>query len=191
MDVGRRAYEVRYGWDAPTVKGVLLCLLLLGLAFAPGSPGWAAALGIMGAISFLAIALLACSRRVALRVGPEGVTLGGTPFGIKTERMGWPEVVSIDLWTERSHRMVKTSRIGVRHKNGSAPPLGLSSSPGLRQIDEYLAAQVSAEFVEAFHGTVLSSRGMALWRVDRTRLKATVRAFAPEVYFFDRLEDQI
>ncbi|MFJ1969260.1 hypothetical protein ACIO93_11385 [Streptomyces sp. NPDC087903] len=189
MDDGRWAYEVRYGWNAPTVKGALLCLLLLGLAFAPGSPGWAAAvLGIVGGMSFSAISLLAFSRRVALRVGPEGVTLGGTPFGIKTERMSWPEIVSIDLWTEQPRRMVKTSHVGVRHRKGSAPPLRLSSSPGLRQIDEYLAAQVPAEFVEAFRGSVMSSRGMALWRVDRIRLEATVRAFAPEVHLFDRLD---
>ncbi|MFF9408023.1 hypothetical protein ACF1B0_21220 [Streptomyces anandii] len=189
MDDGRRAYEVRYGWNAPTVRGALLCLLLLGLAFVPGSPGWAAVvLGIVGAMSFSAIALLACSRRVALRVDPEGVTLGGTPFGIETERMGWPEVVSIDLWTEQSHRMVKTPHIGVRHRKGSAPPLEASSFPGLRQLDEYLATRVPAEFVETFRGTVLASRGMALWRVDRSRLKATVQAFAPEVHVFDRLD---
>ncbi|WP_189710005.1 hypothetical protein [Streptomyces anandii] len=189
MDDGRRAYEVRYGWNAPTVKGALLCLLLLGLAFVPGSPGWvAAALGLVGTVSFLATALLACSHRVALRVDPEGVTLGGTPFGIRTERMSWPEVVSIDLWTEQSHRMVKTPYIGVRHRKGSVPPPEASSFPGLRQLDEYLATRVPAEFVEAFRGTVLASRSMALWRVDRTRLKATVHAFAPEVHVFDRLD---
>lgn len=130
MDDGRRAYEVRYGWNAPTVKGALLCLLLLGLAFVPGSPGWvAAALGLVGTVSFLATALLACSHRVALRVDPEGVTLGGTPFGIRTERMSWPEVVSIDLWTEQSHRMVKTPYIGVRHRKGSVPPPEARASP--------------------------------------------------------------
>ncbi|GAQ56991.1 hypothetical protein [Streptomyces acidiscabies] len=187
MDDGRRVYEVRYGWNAQAVKGALLCLLFLGLAFVPGSPGWAAAvLGVMGAILFSGIALLACSRRVALRVGPEGVMLGGTPFGIRAELTEWPEVASIELWTEPPHRMVKTSYIGVRHKNGSAPLPG--SSPALRQIDEYLAEHVPAGFVEAFSGTVLSSRGMVLWRVDRARLKATLRAFAPEVYLFDHLD---
>ncbi|WP_282692838.1 hypothetical protein [Streptomyces sp. CC208A] len=185
------AYEVRHGWSAPAVRGALLSLLLLGLAFVPGPPGWAAAvLGVMGAVCFLAIAVPACSRRAALRVGPEGVTLGGMPFGGRTEYLAWAEVASVELWTERSHRVLKTPYLGVRHRTGSEPPpVPPSDVPVLRQIDAYLATHVPAEFVEAFRGTVLSSRVTTLWPVDSVRLKAAVRAFAPEVRLFDRLEE--
>ncbi|NML53167.1 hypothetical protein HHL19_30380 [Streptomyces sp. R302] len=186
MGEGPAAYEVRYGWTGPAVRAALLSLFLLGLAFVPGLPVWAAtALGAMAAVSFLVIAVPACSRRVALRVGPEGVTLGGTPFGDRTEHLAWSEVASVEVRTERSHRLLRTSYVGVRHRTGSAPPPPPpSDAPGLRELDAYLATQVPTEFTEAFRGTVLSTRATTLWPVDPTRLSTTVRAFAPGTRFF-------
>ncbi|MFF3878210.1 hypothetical protein [Streptomyces sp. NPDC001978] len=170
MDDAAAAYEVRYGWNRRTVTWASVFLFLAVSPLVPGGPVWAQAiLGAAGLVCLALTALPAFSRPVAFRAGPEGVTLGGTPFGLRAERFGWPDVASVELWTESAGRFGRMPYIGVRHRAGAAARWGRPDSPAVRLLDEYLARQVAPEFVRAFQGTVLARRGMGLWRVERSR----------------------
>ncbi|MGW1802374.1 hypothetical protein ACWCQN_42475 [Streptomyces sp. NPDC001984] len=157
MDDAGAAYEVRYGWNRRTVTWASVFLFLAVSPLVPGGPVWAQAiLGAAGLVCLALTALLAFSRPVAFRAVPEGVTLGGTPFGLRAERFGWPDVASVELWTESVGRFGRMPYIGVRHRAGAAAQWGRPDSPAIRLLDEYLARQVAPEFVRAFRGTVLA-----------------------------------
>ncbi|MEV0633955.1 hypothetical protein AB0I77_03065 [Streptomyces sp. NPDC050619] len=183
-------YTIRYGWTRSGAWTALIFAFLIGGDFAPGAePPPHNHLMLVLAPFLAVIVLMASSRRIAVVIDPKGITLGGLPAARRAEFAAWSDIVSVSLYTEEKWRL-KFSELEVRSKKGTAvPSLASTSSPVTREIDEYLATSVDADFVETFRGTTASARSMFLCRMDPARLKETVQGFAPEVRVFGDFDD--
>ncbi|MGW3666533.1 hypothetical protein [Streptomyces sp. NPDC005141] len=180
MDSEYAAYVARFGWTGRTVLMTLISLAFFGCAFLPNaSLGMAVLVGAFGLVGLMVFTVAALSRKVALRIDEQGVTLGAGPLpvGYKTDVVPWKDIVSVVLWTQHVGRQ-KMPYIGLQRRQGSPPLPGLSYGPRLKRINESLVPHVSPEIVEA-------SRPINLWNLDRLRLESAVATFAPEVNVLD------
>ncbi|MER5661791.1 hypothetical protein [Streptomyces mirabilis] len=131
MDSETRIYESRFGWTGKTIL-----LALISLAFVAASfmvPLWVAVLGgTFFGICFLLITWSASSRKVALRIDPQGITLGGSPlplsYGYKKDVIPWRDVISIVLWDQYIPPYSWMPYFGVQRRAGSPVLSGASSS---------------------------------------------------------------
>ncbi|WP_217427971.1 hypothetical protein [Microlunatus speluncae] len=121
--------------------------------------------GACGLLSLLDLAL----RRVRLRVDAEGVTLGGPLLNYRrsTKRLTWSEVRRVVLF--RGIGVITC--VGVEPWTGAGVRKPLSMSDELNQL---MAPHVPAAVVR--HSVMVHG-----WRLDRDRLVAAVRDFAPSV----------
>ncbi|MEU8487518.1 hypothetical protein [Streptomyces sp. NPDC048641] len=191
MDEPGAAYEIRYGWTAPAWLALAFALLI-GVGFVPGAepPGNGHVELILA--PYVALVMPAAAlRRTAVRIGPQGITLGGLLFFRRPEFHPWSEIVSVSLSDGvRGPGRFRLPELEVRHRKGAPPRAEPAAPPELRAFDAYLSTHVDPDFVESFRRTQESSRSMALCKVDSERLKQAVRAFAPQVRVFgdvDRL----
>ncbi|MFE6800707.1 PH domain-containing protein [Streptomyces sp. NPDC057696] len=185
MDEPGAAYEIRYGWTAPSWLALAFALLI-GVGFVPGAapPGNDHIELILTPYVALVIPT-ATLRRTAVRIDPKGITLAGLVFFRRREFLPWAEIVSVSFYAgARGAGHFRLPELEVRHSGGPAPRWGPATSPALREFDAYLSTHVDPDFVEAFEGTKESTRSMALCKVDTERLEQAIRAFAPQVHVF-------
>ncbi|MCT9007377.1 hypothetical protein [Streptomyces rhizosphaerihabitans] len=180
MNSEHAAYEARFGWTARTVLMTLIGLAFFGCAFLPNAPLlMAVSVGAFGLVGLLTFSVGALSRKVALRVDENGVTLGGSPLpvGYKTDVVPWTDIISVVLWTQHVGRK-KMPYIGLQRKQGSPQLPGQPYGPHRQRMYETLIPHVSPEIVHA-------SRPVNLWNLDRARLESAVETFAPQVEVVD------
>jgi len=120
----------------------------------------------------LFLACMALSRKVAFRVDETGVLLGGSPARYKatTAHVPWSDIKSFVLWRQIVGS-ASLRYVGVTRRDG-APALP-GDGPKARAIVKYLVP-VSAD-------TVMASRAVTGWRLDKDRLAAAVGHFAPDI----------
>lgn len=165
-------YEKRFGFTVSTVFVLLgsAGFVTLGLLPFGGTPRPA---GIAAVIFFGACGLLClwdlAQRRITLRVDAVGVTLGGRPLNYRktTKRLPWSDIRRVVLF--RVAGIIK--HVGLEPWTGAGVRTELSVSDQLNQL---LAPQVPAAVIQ--HSIMVQG-----WRLDRDRLVAAVRDFAPSV----------
>jgi hypothetical protein len=120
------------------------------------------------------------SRRAALRVDANGLTMAMTPPwpATKTALIPWSDLTRIVLW----HQQAGPNRIhyiGVQRPEGAPPLPGSARNPTLRAlITFFVPAHVPVQ-------VACDSRQINGWRLDRKRLAAAVAHFAPQVEIVD------
>lgn len=152
-------YEARYG---PSGRNVLM--MIACLAFVVGIPvtHLGIVLAVLGEVLFGAGFLLCLAfnvlRRVALRVDEVGIAVTRHPFQPESKWLSarWPEVEAIVLWQQPVGTRSSMQQIGIRRSGDAPGALNRNSRP--------------------VNG----------WRLDRERLVAAVRRFAPETKIIDR-----
>lgn len=157
-------YEARYGFTPKSTFVVIVA--------AAGS----AAVILLDFSLFLRIATLALfgvgglwyligllSRKVALRVDRDGITLGGKPprYKATTRFIPWAEVETVVLFTQvipTLHGTVKMRHVGVQRKPGTSP-----APTGIQRVARILTTDVPAD-------VVMSSTAVNGWRLDERAL---------------------
>jgi hypothetical protein len=173
-------YEERYGVTIKNIAVVGICALLAGSA--PLLEMLVLQVAAVVLFGGAAIVLLAgmLSRHVALRLDPEGITLGGIPLRYRatTVTMPWSDVTAVVLWRQKLPHGNTMSHIGLARRAGLPPVPGLAAGSISREITERLIPEVPSE-------VAVNSRAVNGWRVHVPRLAATIRAVAPHVEFVD------
>jgi hypothetical protein len=148
--------------------------------FVDGSPVGGALVLLLGA-GYIVLSMTAwLSRRVALAVTSEGITLGLAPPwpASRSAFVLWSDIQALVLWRQAAgHTNVRY--IGILRR-ADAPPLpGSASSRTLRRINKTL---VPAHLSEAL---VADSHPVSSWRLNKTRLTTAVNQFGPDVPVMD------
>ncbi|UCM91176.1 hypothetical protein [Streptomyces marincola] len=181
-------YLARFGWHVASSSLAACGLAVVVFACLGGLVLWLALLiGAVGAVVFVVFAGAARGRGVALRVGPEGVTLGGgpLPFGrVHPTHVPWPEVEAVLLWGPAAPAGAGPRYVGVRVRAAAEAPAWppRAAAPAARVPSRVAAAPPARADLPAGpprDGAVLG-RAIQGWRLDRARLLAAVAAFAPE-----------
>ncbi|MGA4840291.1 hypothetical protein [Streptomyces sp. G45] len=118
----------------------------------------------------------ATKRLVAFRVDAHGVTLGGAPakYAKQTAVVPWGDIEAVVLWQhDVTGGLTPMRYVGLRRRAGAPPLPGQNAGLSPEQTRK-LAPHVE-------HDVFLASRSINLWTLDRERLTAAVRAFAPGV----------
>jgi hypothetical protein len=120
------------------------------------------------------------SRRVALRVDSDGITLGMSPPwpGRNRAFVPWSDITRIVLWRQTTGAS-SVGYIGVERPEGCSPLPGSARGPLLKKlIDEFISVHVPVQ-------VAYDSRQISGWRLDHERLAAAVARFAPDVEIID------
>ncbi len=183
LSVHDPTYVARFGWtprDLLLLPFSALFVIGGGMMLVDGSPVVGALLVLLGA-GYILLSLTAwLSRRVALAVTPEGITLGMAPPwpASRSAFVPWSDIEAVVLWRQ-AVRHTSIRYVGILRR-ADAPPLpGSASSPTLRRINKAL---VPAHLSEAL---VADSRPVSSWRLNKTRLTTAVNQFAPDVPVMD------
>jgi hypothetical protein len=180
-------YIVRFGWtprDVILLPGCVIFVILGALVFA--DTPLLGAFGILLGAAYIVLKTVAwLSRRVALAVTAEGITLGVPPLSPAAHSafVPWSDIEAVVLWRQRVWRpglwRGSVDYIGVVRR-ADAPPLpGSARNPTLRKINKALVPAGLSEDL------VADSRPIS-WRLDKTRLTAAVGHFSPDVTVLDR-----
>ncbi len=177
------SYVVRYGWsprDLIMVPAALVFVFVGALMAADGQMAGAVA-SLLGGMYIVLLLVAWLSRRVALAVTAEGITLGQIPPwpASRSAFVPWSDIEAVVLW--RQNMVRATMRYVGVVRRADAPPLpGSARSPMLRKINHAVVpAHVSEDLVA-------DSRQVAFWRLNKTRLTAAVNHFRPDVPVVDR-----
>jgi hypothetical protein len=161
-------YEERYRLTGAVAASLAFSLVTLGLAVhGVHDPAWLA-LSVLAFVTLtLPIATAAVTRRVAFRVDPLGVTLGGDPMmwtrlGNGAVFIPWTDVEKIVIYPAGTGRQC----VGIQ-RQASAPPLPQGNRPARRCPVPGVAEGATRQTVA--------------WRLDRERLTALVAAVAPAI----------
>jgi hypothetical protein len=176
-------YEERCHWTRTSVIALAVCaLIVLFGVLAPQMwlPLRVILIALPGYGAFLSVAVPA-SRRVALRVDANGITLGGSSFWrykATTRVVPWHEVQRVFLW----RRIAGVQWISVRYlgveRRVDAPPL---SPGGTGQVDRpafYLSRNPQVPTPALKVGT---TRGMQAFSVDDAQLSGAIARYASSV----------
>ncbi|MDX2544443.1 hypothetical protein ACOT81_28190 [Streptomyces sp. WI04-05B] len=166
-------YEARYDWDRRTVRLVAFSAVFTVVLLLPGMPWPARALGLpLFGGGGLFMAYVTMSRKVAFRVDGTGVLLGGSParYRATTTHVPWEDITGFVLWRQLIG-VASMPHVGVTRREG-APALP-GDGPKARAVVEFLTP-VPAD-------TVMSSRAVNGWRLDKDRLLTAVAHFAPGI----------
>ncbi|WP_282780966.1 MULTISPECIES: hypothetical protein [unclassified Nocardia] len=173
-------YEARLGFD-PRSTGILgICALFVVVALLV--PDMPVALQVVTIVFFggggVLLAVGMASRKLALRVDEDGVTLGGNPLRRRatTVFVSWSEIAAIVLFRQRLSHGATMRYIGVQRHAG-LPPLP-SAAGRTAQAASRLIPHVPPDVVAA-------SRAISGWRLDEDRLIAALRHHAPHVRLID------
>ena len=165
-------YEERYRLTGAVAASLAFSLVTLGLSVhGVHDPAWLA----LSVLAFVTVTLpimtAAVTRRVAFRVDPLGVTLGGDPM--RWTRLGngsvfipWTDVEKIVIYPAGTGRPC----VGIQ-RHASAPPLPQGNRPARRCPVPGMAEGATRQTVA--------------WRLDRERLTALVAAVAPAIPVID------
>ncbi|MEY9968603.1 hypothetical protein ABIA33_006687 [Streptacidiphilus sp. MAP12-16] len=185
MSDSSATYEVRYGWNRKSVFVLLgsLAFLAAPLLFSQYSSArvdgitvpmpvisvLSALLGLCGVVAGLATVL---SRRLALRVDADGVTLGSLPLRSATGEafVPWEEITAVELWVQHAGR-ARMPYVGLHRAPGTATLPGAARSRVAQAANTALTGQ-SAELLAA-------SRPVNFWHLDRPGFLAAVQQNAP------------
>ncbi|GAA0908199.1 hypothetical protein GCM10009557_82880 [Virgisporangium ochraceum] len=183
-----RSYVVRFGWTLRDVIMVPACaaFVLLGALSVADEPVMGVLCILLGGL-YLALLLTAwASRRAALAVTEEGITLGALPPwpASKATFVPWSYIDAVVLWRQRTVRVLVWRQsiyyIGVERRAGAPPQSGLAQNRALRKVGKaFVPGDVSEDLM-------VDSRQISFWRLDRERLAAAVDHFAPDVRVEDR-----
>ncbi|MFC7241551.1 hypothetical protein ACFQO7_03560 [Catellatospora aurea] len=171
-------YEERYGPDPKTILVIAVCFLFTAAALLVPLDALTriltlALFGVGGVVMLVGT----FSRKVALRVDGNGITLGGSPlrYAATTVHVPWAEVEAVVLW--RQQLAQNLPYLGVLRPHDAPPLHGTPTSP---------AGKLMAGFGYAVSGApdlrlIATARAVNGWRLDLDRLTAAVRHHAPGV----------
>ena len=178
------AYVARFGWTAKDLVLVpfsLLAIFVGRLMFVDGRTTVGALSILLGAAYLILTVTAWVSRRVALAVTAEGITLGQIPPwpASHSALVPWSDIEEIVLWRQGSGaRAVRY--IGIRRRADAPPMPGSAKSRTLRKLNkQFVPAQLSESLVA-------DSRPVNFWRLNKTRLRAAVDRFGPDVPVVDQ-----
>lgn len=182
MDEPGETCAIRYGWNARAVGLVPLLAPVVAVGFVPGAVAAGDGHSEWAFVPLVAAFLLLLStRRVAVGIGPTGITPGRAASLDGRRFLPWSAIASLGLHlTPGAGSALKV----LWRETDAAPPPSPAGSPAPRAIDGNLDTQVEPDFVAAFRGTTMSAVGMDLCKVDAARLRTAILAFAPEVRLF-------
>ncbi|WP_280258118.1 hypothetical protein [Nocardia wallacei] len=172
VDDSGPVYEVRFGVTPSgmlaVVGGVTAAVVTILCEGVPYRPLVFACAALVAG-TFPAIML---SRKVALRVDSDGVTLGGRAFWrhhATTVTVPWPEITGIVVYHQWLPHGARLSYLGIqRHPDHSGPP----SRPQAEEAQDPGLGDV---------GTIDIARPITGWRLDRDQLTTVVHHHAPHV----------
>ena len=176
-------YTVRFGWTRRDLLLIPACVVfvVVGVAgVADGQPTGYLACVIGGGYIVVSTVAMA-SRRVALAVTAEGITLGLVPPwpSGRTAFVPWSDIEAVVLWRQHMLRMQwfrqSLGYVGVVRRAGAPPLPGSAKSSMLRRVN---AAVVPWRLSEEL---VADSRPVSFWRLDEKKLAAAVAHFRPDV----------
>jgi hypothetical protein len=177
MDPEPFVYEARFGWNGRTGLIIIISLVFVFLGVVlPLSPALRVTdIVFFGGGGVLMLGIVS-TRRVALRVDSSGITLGGVPprYRSGTRFVPWADIDKVVLWKQKLAYGSSMQYVGlVRRKD--APPLAGRRVQFLGRVAaQALAPQISGD-------TLMASRAVNGWRLDKDRLAAAVEHFAPGV----------
>ncbi|MFF0614135.1 hypothetical protein ACFYUD_36275 [Nocardia tengchongensis] len=177
-------YEERYGFNPKTI------LLLLGAAvFVAGailtpdvSPGLRIAAILLFGVGGLLVLANALTRKVALRVDPTGITLGGPPLRYRTttQRIPWSDIEAVVLWWQRTPSG-RHPWIGILRRIDAPPLQGWPTG----STGQSLLSAATALGGAPDQRLMQCARGINAWKIDMTRLEAALQTLAPQVKLND------
>ena len=176
-------YVVRFGWTPRHLILFPACILfvVVGAVMVRDGQTVAGVLGCVMGCMYIVVSVWAwLSRRVALAVTADGITLGQLPPwpASHTARVSWTDIEGVVLWQQgRWWRAVRY--VGVLRRPGAPPLPGSARSPALRALN---MAVVPANLPEDL---VADSRPISFWRLDKARFTAAVQQFRPDLPVVD------
>jgi len=174
---GNVGYEARYGWNARSGRaiGISALFVVVGI-FAPMSLAFRVLiLAFFGGGGALLLGIV-CSRRLALRVDAQGITLGGVPprYRQKTVTVPWADIEKVVLWKQALSYGQSMPYVGLVRRPEAPALAGPKGQQVARGVAGVFHVPVSAE-------TLSASRAVNGWRLDKPRFVAAVKSFAPDV----------
>jgi len=171
-------YVARSGWTPRDLILVPTCagFVFLGILMVRDGQLAGALVCLFGGAYIVLSVWAMVSRRIALAVTEDGITLGQLPPwpARRTSFVPWSDIEAVILWEQELRR--STMRyIGVVRRPGAPPLPGSARSPRLRRMNK---AVVPAELSEDL---VADSRQINFWRLDKGRLITAVNHFRPDV----------
>jgi hypothetical protein len=181
-------YVARFGWTLKDLIMVPACIgfVVLGTAVATDEFLLGALCALLGGLYLVLLVTAWLSRRVALSVTEEGITLGMLPPwpASYTAFAPWSDIETVVLWKQQMVRVFVWRQsilyIGVARRAGAAPLSGSAQNRILRKVGK---AVVPGDVSEDL---MVDSRQVSFWRLDRKRLAAAVDHFAPGVPIVDK-----
>ncbi|MGV9408486.1 hypothetical protein ACWDOP_01120 [Nocardia sp. NPDC003693] len=172
-------YEERHGFTAKTVLLLVgLAVLTLSSVLLSDGVGFLTIAGIaLFGSGFVMILLNSLSRKVAIRVDQDGITLGGPPLDYQkqTQRVAWNDVAVVALWRDRTG-IAGGLKIGVLRISAPHP-----ETRAQKGMVSFASAITGAPDERLLHCT----QSVDGWHLDTGALKSALRAFAPHVRFYD------
>lgn len=177
-------YVARFGWtprDLILLPASILFIVVGAVMVGDGQLAGAFSCVLGGAYILLTMGAW-LSRRVALAVTAEGITLGLIPPwpASRSAFVPWSDVEAVVLWRQSLRWWQSVRYIGVVRRAGAPSLPGSAKSPMLRSMNK---AVVPAGLAE---GLIADSRQVSFWRLDKTRLAEAVNHFSPGVPIEDR-----
>ena len=174
-------YVARYGWNRRSgslITGAAV-FVLAGLTVPMSLALRVVAIVFFGGCALVFIAAVA-SRRVALQVDSNGITLGGSPVRYRSTicLIPWTDIEQIVLWRQAMPHGGSMRYISVDGRDGVLARAGYR---GQRAIQPGAGAVVLGNR----DGMLLARRAVNLWRLDAHQLAAAVSHFAPGVPVVD------
>jgi hypothetical protein len=165
-------YEERYRLTGAVAASLAFSIVTLGFSVHGAHSSALLAMSVLAFVTVtMPIVTAAVARRVAFRVDPLGVTLGGDPLrwtrlGNGTVFIPWSDVEKIVIYRAGTGRTC----VGVQ-RHASAPPLPQGNRP--------------ARLCPVPGVAEGATRQTVAWRLDRERLTALVAAVAPGIPVID------
>lgn len=182
------AYVVRRAWTRAGASWFEAAAVLIGVCFLPHvEPAGIGHIELVLSPFALWTAAVCSSRRQAVQVDKQGITLHRLPPFRAPEFVPWADVVAVD-WSGEEHFWGRTSSLTV-HRRTARTVTALPPVPGLEALDSYLASEVDPAFVTAFRTAVPITRGTTLSDLDPVRLSAALTVLGPGVRQFGDLGD--
>lgn len=170
-------YDARYGLGGRTGLIIVIALVfaILGIVL-PLSTGLRIADIVLFGGGGLFMLGVATSHRVAFRVDARGVTLGGVPprYRSGTHFVPWADIEKVVLWQQKLPHGGSMRYVGLVRRAGAPPLAGRSAQFVGRIMAAAVARGISGD-------TLMASRGIDGWSLDKDRLTAAVEHFAPGI----------
>jgi hypothetical protein len=181
--VDDHAYVARFGWtprDLILFPACILFIVVGAVMVRDGQTATGAAGCLLGGAYIVGSVSAWCSRRVAVAVTAEGITLGQLPPwpASHTAQVPWADIEALVLW--RQGRWWRSVRyVGLVRRAGAPPMAGSARSATLRRLNSVASGGLP-------EGLVADSRPISFWRLDKRRFTAAVEHFRPGLSVVDQ-----